>query len=169
MKEPSRSDPIPVAAFLNALFCLWEEILGEPPRTEGPPAVLDRGAGWTPTLAAVTATQASRPLAPAATTIAGQTAHAACYLELFEDIVLNRHPRADWAGSFAPSEVDGAGWAAQQARLFAVADRVAALVRANPSWPEAHVRGALSALVHTTYHLAAVRQMVRVVAGDDGA
>jgi hypothetical protein len=162
-------EPIPVDAFLRPLFLLWEEILGEPPREAGPTAVLDLNTGWTQTLAGVTAEQASRPVVPGGTTIAGQTAHAAYYLELLEDIVLNREPQADWAGSFAPSEVDGAGWAAQQARLFSVAARVAAIVRANPSWPEDHVRGAVAALVHTTYHLGAVRQMARVVGGADGA
>jgi hypothetical protein len=158
------SDPIAVDAFLNPLFNLWEEVLGEPPRSEGPTAVLDLATGWAPSLSALTAAQASRPVVPGGTTIAGQTAHAAYYLELFEDIVLNRQTQADWPGSFAPSQVDEAAWAAQQARLFGVADRVAALMRSNPSWPETHVRGALGSLVHLAYHLGAVRQMARAVA-----
>jgi hypothetical protein len=156
-------DPIAADAFLNPLFFLWEEVLGEPPRSSGPTAVLDLNTGWTQTLAALTAAEASRPVAPGGTTISGQTAHAAYYLELFEGIILNRHPQADWPGSFAPSQVDEAAWAAQQARLVGAADRVAALMRANPSWPESQVRGALGSLVHLAYHLGAVRQMARVV------
>jgi hypothetical protein len=151
------NDPIAVDAFLNPLFYLWEEVLGEPSRSAGPSMVLDPDTGWAQTLSVVTAAQASRPVVSGGTTIAGQTAHAAYCLELFEDIVLNRHPQADWPGSFAPSEVDEAAWAAQQARLFAVAGRVAALMRGNPRWPETHVRGALANLVHLAYHLGAVR------------
>jgi hypothetical protein len=159
------SEPIAVDAFLEPLFFLWEEILGEPPRSSGPTAVLDLHTGWAQTLSLLTAEQASRPAVPGGTTIAGQTAHAAYYLEVLEDIILNRHLQADWPGSFAPSAVDEAAWAAQQARLFGVAGRLAGHMRANPSWPEPHVRSALGCLVHLAYHLGAVRQMVRVVAG----
>ena len=162
--------PMPVDAFLSPLFFLWEEIVGEPPRDAGPTAVLDLNTGWAQTVAAVTAQQPSRPVAPGGTTIAGQTAHAAYYLGLFEGIILDRHPQAGWPGSFSPSAFDEAGWAARRARLFAVADRVVALMRGNPAWLEPHVRGALGNLVHLAYHLGAVRQMMRVVADeDDGA
>jgi hypothetical protein len=162
------SDPIAVDAFLDAVFDLWEEILGDPPRSSGPTAVLDVNTGWAQTLSVLTAAEASRPVAPGGTTIAGQTAHAAYYLELFEDIILNRQTHADWPGSFAPRAVDEAAWAAQQARLLGVADRVAALMRGNPSWPEPHVRSAIGSLTHLAYHLGAVRQMARVVADPPG-
>jgi len=111
----------------------------------------------------VSAVEASRPVAPGGTTIAGQTAHAAYQLELFEAIVENRHVEADWPGSFAPSEVDEDAWAALQLRLRGVAERVSSHLRSTALWPEAHVRSALGALVHLAYHLGAVRQMARVV------
>ncbi len=156
-------DPIPVDAFLAPLFFLWEEVLGDPAKDGKPVAVLDTDTGWTQTLASVNAAEASRPVAPGGTTIAGQTAHAAYYLERFAAIVENRHVEADWPGSFEPSDVDEAVWEEQKARFFAVAERVAGHVRANPQWPEAHVRSVLGALVHLAYHLGSVRQMVRVV------
>ena len=156
-------DPIAADAFLGPLFFLWEEVLGDPPKEGKPVAVLDADTGWTQTLAAVTAAEASREVVPGGTTIAGQTAHAAYYLELFAAIIENRHVAADWPGSFAPSTVDERAWAEQKARLFGAADRVAGHMRANPQWPELHVRSALGALVHLAYHLGAVRQMARVV------
>lgn len=156
-------DPIAADAFLAPLFFLWEEVVGDPPKDGKPVAVLDTDTGWTQTLAAVDAAEASRPVAPGGTTIAGQTAHAAYYLELFAAIIENRDVEADWPGSFEPSEVDEEAWVAQKERLFAVAARVAGHMRANPQWPETHVRSALGALVHLAYHLGAVRQMVRVV------
>lgn len=156
-------DPIAATAFVAPLLFLWEEVLGDPPKDGKPMAVLDADTGWTQTLAAVSAVEASRPVAPGGTTIAGQTAHAAYQLELFEAIVENRHVEADWPGSFAPSEVDEDAWAALQLRLRGVAERVSSHLRSTALWPEAHVRSALGALVHLAYHLGAVRQMARVV------
>ena len=155
---------IPVSDFVDALFVLWEEILGVPPK-DGDTYVLDPDAGWAASLAAVTAESASRPVAPGGTSIAAQVAHAAYFLETFEAIITNRHERADWPGSFRPATVDGAEWTRQRERLFAVADRVGALMRANPRWPREHIGGALANLTHLAYHLGAVRQMLRVARG----
>ncbi|MDA0700475.1 MAG: hypothetical protein O3A02_04640 [bacterium] len=157
-------DPIPADPFLRPLLFLWEEVVGDPPGGAGPSAVLDLNSGWTQTLAAVTAGEASRPVVPGGPSIAGQTAHVAYDLELFEAIALDRDPKADWPRSFHPSVAGEADRADLEARLFAVAERAAALVSGNPSWPEGHVRGALGSHAHPAYHLGAVRQMVRVVA-----
>ncbi len=158
-------DPIAAEALFDPYFFLWEEILGDPPKDGRPVAVLDPDTGWSQTLAAVSASEASTPVARGGTTIAGQTAHAAYYLELLAAIIEERDVEADWPGSFEPSAVDEDAWAAQKERLFEVAATVAGHVRANPQWPEPHVRSALGALVHLAYHLGAVRQMARVVRG----
>lgn len=156
-------DPIPADAFLTPFFFLWEEVVGDPPKDGKQVAVLDTDTGWTQTLASVNAAEASRPIAPGATTIAGQTGHAAYYLELFAATIENREVETDWPASFEPSDVDEDTWATQKARLFEGIERVTGHMRANPVWPETHVRSALGALVHLAYHLGAVRQMVRVV------
>jgi len=156
---------IPVADFVDHLFVLWEEIVGVPAKGGGPTWVLDHDTGWSPSLAALTAAEASRPVVPGGTSIAAQTAHAAYYLETFEAIIENRHERADWPGSFRPATVDEAEWARQRERLFAVADRVGALMRGNPQWRREHVGGAMANLAHLAYHLGSVRQMLRAVRG----
>lgn len=161
------SEQIPVADFVDNLFVLWDEVLGVPEKAEGPTRVLDLNTGWAQSLATLTAAEASRPVAPGGTTVAGQTAHAAYYLDVFEAIVENRHERADWQGSFQPAAVDEQAWAQRKERLFAVAGRVGALVRGNRDWRREHVGGAMANLVHLAYHLGAVRQMLRVVR--DGA
>lgn len=158
-------DAIAADAFLQPFAFLWEEVIGDPPKGGKPVAVLDPDTGWTQTLAALNAVEASRPVVPGGTTVAGQTAHAAYYLELLLAIIEGRRVEADWPGSFRPSEVDESAWTAQKARLFAAARRVAEHVHAAPDWPEAHLRSALGALVHLAYHLGAVRQMARVVRG----
>jgi hypothetical protein len=156
---------VAIADFVDNLFILWDEILGVPAKESGPTWVLDLDTGWAQSLAAVTAAGASRPIAPGGTSIAAQTAHAAYYLETFEAIIQNRHERADWPGSFQPATVDDAEWAHQKARLFSAAARVGALMRGNPQWRREHVGGAMANLTHLAYHLGAVRQMLRLVAG----
>ena len=156
---------IPPSDFVDALFAVWEEILGQPATSGGATLVLDDDAGWAHSLAKLSAEAASRPIAPGGTTIAAQTAHAAYYLERFEAIIANRHERADWPGSFQPATVDEAAWARQRERLFRVAERVGSLMRGNPNWRPEHLRGALANLTHLAYHLGAVRQMLRVVRG----
>jgi hypothetical protein len=156
---------IPASDFVDALFSIWEEIVGHPAKDGGSTFVLDDDAGWMHSLTDVSAEAASRPIAPGGTTIAAQTAHTAYYLERFEATIANRHERADWPGSFRPATVDEAEWTRQRERLFGVAERVGDLMRGNPTWPREHVAGALANLTHLAYHLGAVRQMLRVVRG----
>ena len=101
---------IPPSDFVDALFAVWEEILGQPATSGGATLVLDDDAGWAHSLAKLSAEAASRPIAPGGTTIAAQTAHAAYYLERFEAIIANRHECADWPGSLRP-DADAAGGA----------------------------------------------------------
>lgn len=159
------SQQLAVADFLGNLFTLWDEILGIPEKTEGPAWVLDLGAGWAQSLAAVSAAEASRPIAPGGTSIAAQTAHAAYYLEAFEAIVHGRPERADWPASFHPAEVDEAAWTQQKERFFGAAARVRELIRGNSDWQPLHLGGAMANVSHLAYHLGAVRQMLRVVKG----
>ena len=155
---------VPAAAVRDALFVLWDEILGRAgPGAE--PHVLDPDAGWASTLAAVDAATASLRVAPDGTSVAGQTAHAALALAYLEDILDGRATETDWPASFLPAEVDPIEWDLRRERLLAVADRVGARLRADPSWTHDHLLRIMSHVVHLAYHLGAVRQMVRAVRG----
>lgn len=158
-------DTIPASDFVAMFFAVWDEILGSP---AGPPAamyVLDPDTSWRATVASLTAAQASRAPLAGGTSIAAHVAHTAYFLEMFEAVILNRHKEHDWPGSFQPATVDEAAWAATQARLFAVAERVEALIRGNPKWQPEHVRGGLVNLAHLAYHLGAVRQLLHGAKG----
>ncbi len=155
---------IPAAAVNAAVLELWHEILG----VQGPESdthVLDPDAGWVPSLASVDAATASRPIALGATSIAGQTAHATRALEYLEELLDGHEPQVDWPATFLPAEVDDEAWARRRQRLSTVAERVAARLRGNPEWPHEHLLRIMSHLVHLAYHLAAVRQMMRVARG----
>lgn len=151
---------IPADDFVAMLTEIWDELL----RGDAEPTyVIDPGGcGWAPTLAGLTAAQASRAL-PSGTTIAAHAAHAAAYLEFFEGVILDQHPSVDWPATFHPATVDDDAWRALQQRLQGAAARVAALMQGNPAWQPLHVRGALANLAHLAYHLGAIRQLRRLL------
>ena len=157
------SDPVDHAAFTRTYLYLLDEIVGEPPKDAPGNAVLDGDTGWLHTLLHVDHARASRTVAEGGTTIAGQAAHAAYYVELLEQLSRGEDVQADWPKSFVPSVVDEAGWEETRARLLAALARFRAMVLAVDSWDEERLRGALGVLVHTAYHLGAIRQMIRVV------
>jgi hypothetical protein len=152
-----------IERFRSMYVFLWEEVVGDPPKEDRGNAVLDTDTGWMQSLAAVDAAAASQPITPGGTTIAGQTAHTAFYIELLEALARGEQPEADWPGSFSPSSVDEEAWERTRDRLFGALGRFRAMAEVTDFPPE-HVQGALGVLVHTAYHLGAVRQMLRVVA-----
>jgi hypothetical protein len=154
---------IPAEDFVAMLAEIWQELLrGDAAFT----FVIDPGgSGWGPTLASLSAAQASRAM-PSGTTIAAHTAHAAAYLEFFEGVIRNQPPSIDWPATFHPAAVDDDGWRTLQQRLQDAAARVAALMQGNPAWQPLHVRGAVANLAHLAYHLGAIRQLRRLLTED---
>lgn len=146
--------------FVHAFFGVWDEIVGS--AVAGPAAmfVLDEGGSFVATLDALDARTASTALVPGATTIAAHVAHAAYYLETFEQVIMNRAHARDWPASFQPAVVDDEAWESTRARLRGVTSRIEALIRGNPAWRPEHLRGAMTNLAHLAYHLGAVRQIV---------
>lgn len=157
------SAPVDRDAFTRTYLHLLDEIVGEPPKDAPCNAVLDSDTGWLHTLLKVDRQRASKTIAQGGTTIAGQAAHAAYYVELLERLARGEDVQADWERSFEPSAVDEAGWEETRARLLAALARFRAMVLAVDDWDEERLRGALGVLVHTAYHLGAVRQMIRVL------
>jgi hypothetical protein len=157
------SDPVDRDAFTRTYLYLLDEIVGDPPKDAPGNAVLDDDAGWLHTLLQVDHTRASKTIAQGGTTIAGQASHAAYYVELLEQLAQGANVEADWPKSFVPSVVDEARWEETRARLLAALTRFRAMVLSVDDWDDERLRGALGVLVHTAYHLGAVRQMIRVV------
>lgn len=157
------SDTVDRNAFTNTYLYLLDEIVGDPPKDAPGNAVLDTDTGWLHTLLQVDHTRASKTIAQGGTTIAAQASHAAYYVELLERLAAEEEVEADWPRSFVPSVVDEARWEETRARLLAALARFRAMVLAVDAWDEDRTRGALGVLVHTAYHLGAVRQMIRVV------
>lgn len=153
--SPSRND------LLGALEFLLEETFPGHPQPGN--AYLDSGTGWRDTLANVTAAQASRPLVPGGTTIAGHVEHTRFYLEVLREFMQGRTERVDWSSSWLVSEVDEARWRELRGELLEEYERVLALARRTDAWDEDAIGGAFGLVAHSAYHLGAVRQMLKAV------
>jgi hypothetical protein len=113
------------------------------------------------TLAALNAEQASDATL-LGTSAAAHTAHLAYYLEVGLLFMRGETPdgKLDWAGSFSPGSVDRAEWVSLQARLRAAYDEV--MERVGHGEPLA-VDELTNPVVHSAYHLGALRQLIKLV------
>lgn len=152
---------IPHELLWHNLAFLLEETFEGPDRPEGN-AYLDREAGWRPTLAGLSAAQASRPVGPDGMTIAAQVGHALLYLETLEAFLAGADPVVDWPGSWRTREVTPEAWDDLRARLLDAYGRLRARLEATTTWDDDSLGDALAILVHSAYHLGAVRQLVRL-------
>jgi len=148
--------------FTSNLFVILEETFESPPRDGN--AYLDKQTGWFHTLADVSAEQASRPLTPDGTSIAGQVAHATFYLEALEGFMTKRITGpVEWRESWTVRGVTPEEWEDLKQQLGATYKRVKTLLQSYTDWGDDEVGDALAILAHSAYHLGAVRQMVRAV------
>lgn len=126
---------------------------------------LDGGTSMFETLETINAETASRPITPDGTTIASQVGHVEFYLGVMESYMQGGwSERIDWQGSWKPKTVTADEWAALGKKLRETHDRVIKLINSFDDWnDERKLGGALGVIVHTAYHLGAIRQIVRVV------
>lgn len=147
--------------FTTNLTTLMIETFESPPARSS--AYLDQRAGLFETLAAITAATASRSAAAGGTTVAAHTAHVRFYLDALLGFMGGRTEPVDWRESWQVEGVTSEAWSALQVELRAAYDRVRATLADVASWDDDAVADALAMLVHTAYHLGAIRQLLRVV------
>ena len=141
--------------FLNPFFDLLEETF------EGHhSAFLDKGTSLFETLEGINAGQASIPVGGKCASLAAQVTHVTFYLELLERIILNQQTgEVDWGEIWRTVEaVTPEQWQALRDGLKQAYARINQLLRANPTWNEESISGALAIVVHTAYHLGEIRQ-----------
>jgi hypothetical protein len=127
---------------------------------------LDRGTSLFETLAGVTASEASKRASPDTASVAAHVRHCIYYLE-----VLARSLRGeplgtlDWREIWANDRpVNDSEWTALTERLRKEAATVEALAKDDAVWArEDSLGGFMAVIVHTAYHLGAVRQALRVI------
>ena len=125
---------------------------------------LDRGDSLLPTIAGLTAAEASQSLGPRSATMAAKVNHTAFYLDaVMTHLEHSPHLPVDWASSWAVTEVDEREWQVMVDHLRDAHARVVALIETAPVWDDRFVRALLGIVAHTAYHLGEIRQALAVV------
>ena len=126
---------------------------------------LDRKTSLAETLSSISAEQASRRITDGGTTIAGHVAHVRFYFDVLKrymDGALNE--KIDWKQSWLVKEVSESEWDTLRRQLADdYADLRNRLAEIKDWNDEKCLSGALAIIVHTAYHLGAIRQILRVV------
>lgn len=77
--------------------------------------------------------------------------------------ILLREPGAlDWPGSWGGQIVDADEWIALKADIHTAYDTLLATIEARDAWNEDSIGDAMAIVVHTAYHLGAIRHAIRM-------
>ena len=158
MKAPIQIDQ---ECFATQLFALLDETFEN---HHG--MFLDKGTSLFETLKTITAAQASCPIGEGRASLAAHVAHVTFYLDVLERYILARlTDDVDWKDIWLHvKEVTPEEWADLKYELERTYRRVVSTLRGLPAWDgENAIGGALAIVVHTAYHLGAIRQAPCVV------
>jgi hypothetical protein len=148
--------------FTINLFRLLKETFEGPPR-EGGSAFLDKGTGLFETLDTVTYDAASRPPYPGAPTIAAHCAHIGYYVRVLRKDLIGQEQQVDWASSWRVRQVGPGEWEALKKDLRSDYDELKQTLDTVRAWGDDPVGDSMAIVVHTAYHLGAIRQALRAV------
>ena len=124
---------------------------------------LDKNTTLFETLATISAEEASRPVSATCASIAAQVEHVRFYLEVNENDLLGQEVgEVDWGEIWRTVEaVTPDEWEASKQRLMETYKRIRAIMSNFDSWDDEYrIGGSLNILVHTAYHLGAIRQIL---------
>ena len=147
--------------FTKALYALLDEAFDN---VHG--FFLDKGTSLFETLATISAEEASIPVGGKCATLAAQVKHVAFYLDVLErNVRSGTYERVDWGEIWRTTkEVTPSEWEALKIGLRESYNRIKALIRDAPGWPnEQHIGGAITTIVHTAYHLGEIRQALCMI------
>ncbi len=151
---------IPAAPFRKQLETLLRETFEGPPPNSWS-VYLDAGGGLFQLLEKLSAAGASRPPKRGMPSVAAHCAHLLYYNEILLQIMAGARPTADWPGSWRTKKLDAKQWKALRAKLRKSYKALLAATQGRTRWTDETVSGTLAVLVHTTYHLAAIRSAIR--------
>ena len=116
------------------------------------------------TLASLTAAEASRPITEAGTSICGQVDHIRFYLRVLNDYMDGQwHDKVEWKQSWLCKTVSESEWAEMQVQLRGDYQHLLDHLRSFTDWnDDRKLGGSLAIIVHTAYHLGAIRQIMHI-------
>ena len=118
--------------------------------------------GFFAALDSLSAVQASAPTV-LNSSIAAHTAHSAFHIEATIRFSQGDRGPNDWQGSFEPRVVDELEWAVQRQRLKNAYSSILGLAQSTSVWDKNSATGMMATLAHLTYHLGAVKQLIKLV------
>lgn len=148
--------------FTHNLFIFLTETFESPPKPSS--AYLDQKAGLFETLAHVLAEAASRPITETGTSIAAQVNHIRFYLDVLAQFMDGRTEKVNWQNSWQVNEVTPEAWESLKEDLRATYGRISQRLKGIERWGDDEVGDSMAIVIHTAYHLGAIRQIMHVVA-----
>jgi hypothetical protein len=148
--------------YTNSFFQLLKEIFEGPPDTGS--ACIDKKAGLFQTLEQVTAETASASVKSGSPTIAAHCEHVRFYVITLYEYMRGAQEKIDWNQSWLVQTVTPAQWDALKEEIRRAYTTVTEYLQSVESWTDEEVGDGMAILVHTAYHLGAIRQLVRMLA-----
>ncbi len=150
-------DQIETKDFVNSLNYLFKETFeGSPPQGS---IYLDKGIGVFNTIENLDAQTVSR--AGSSTTIAAHVEHLRYYLDVLNNFMQGIVQAADWDKSWAKKEVSVEEWEDLKKNLHKSYEAVLEAYQKIEGWNEDKMTEAMAMIVHTAYHLGAIRQLAK--------
>lgn len=146
--------------YTNSFYQLLKETFEGPPPETGS-AYLDKGAGLFQTLDGLDAEAASRAVVPGAPTIAAHCEHVRFYVTALHEFMRGATDKIDWRRSWLVQSVTPSEWDALRAELRRAYADLTEHLRSVEVWGDEEVGDGMAILVHTAYHLGAIRQLLR--------
>ncbi len=152
--------PISPDVFTKTLFSLLAETFK---KVDG--IYLDGGTSLLESLSGLGAADASRPITSTGTSIVGQVRHVRFYLRILSEYIDGqRQDEVDWDGSWRPPTASESEWPELCSGLAEDYRELQARFERVSDWnDERRLGGALAIVIHTAYHLGAIRQILRVI------
>lgn len=126
---------------------------------------LDKGTSLFETLNSITAEEASTPAQPGGTTIAAHADHIDFYLKVISKYMQGGwSEKIDWSQSWQTKTVNDKEWEALKKKLSATNNEVIKQINSFDNWnDDKKIGGAMAVVVHTAYHIGAIRQILKTV------
>jgi hypothetical protein len=102
----------------------------------------------------------------AGSSIAAHCEHTRYYLKILPEFMREENPKTDWPGSWQKSQVTAPEWDALRLSLRSEYETVTVFLKGIQTWDDEMIGGGLSMLVHTSYHLGAIRQLAKMLEFD---
>lgn len=146
--------------FLKVILVILHETFEGSPAGQGS-AYLDRGIGFLNSIQSLSAEQVSQKINE--TTIAAQTEHAKFYLDRLCEFMTGRTEPVNWEQSWLIETVNETEWNALRESVKNSYENVLQTFAQIEIWNQDRIGEAVAIIAHTSYHLGAIRQILKAV------